>query len=78
MLNSMNYIYIEFYCLDCFRGPQLLMYSGYRKVDAPDGLVEDKGHDHLWDFQDIQRLARDFATSGRSRQWLAQLDHVSV
>jgi len=68
MVPAKFYVYVEFYCLHYFRGPQLLMYSEYRKVDVHDGLVEDKGH-HLWGFQDIRVIqhmcARVQAAEGR-------------
>jgi hypothetical protein len=57
MVPAKFYVYVEFYCLHYFRGPQLLMYSEHRKVDVHDGLVEDKGH-HLWGFQDIRVIQR--------------------
>jgi hypothetical protein len=53
MVPAKFYVHVKFYCLHYFRGPQLLMYSEFRKVDVHDGLVKDKGH-HLWGFQDIR------------------------
>ena len=54
MVSRLFYVYIQFYAVHVFRGSEkMLMYSGYRKTDIHDGLVEHKGH-HLFGFQDIQ------------------------
>src|SRR5579859_7498570 len=56
MVSRLFYVYIQFYAVHVFRGSEkMLMYSGYRKTDIHNGLVEDKGH-HLFGFRDIQVL----------------------
>jgi hypothetical protein len=59
MIYADFYVYINFYCIHSFcRIPRMLLYDGYRRLDIPDGLIEDKGHQ-----------SRGFADIAKERLW---------
>ena len=60
------YVSVKFYCVHRFLGKaNMLMYSGYRKIEIYHGLVEDKD-DHVDGFQDIRTLQHLCAKVSRS------------